>query len=88
MIYFRRKICDQISLVYCEAEKDYYEGDEEKSYILYLKGLNLCAAINKAPEFKNDRKYIKDMVGKKYKEALNKFEKLQEGLKNRLVTDT
>ena len=66
------------------AERALLEGDQEKSYVLFMKYLQLVQVIRKTKEYSADKRYFDAMLpANGFKEALKKSEELSSTLDKR-----
>lgn len=68
-----------------KAEGCRLEGDEETSYVLYMKFMNMMTEIQKIPDFKKENTLITKMIGTNasIRTYMDRIEKLQKSLKDR-----
>lgn len=67
-----------------KAEECRLDGDEEKSYVLYMKFLFVFELIKKRSDFKQNQEYFKALIGPNtIVKAIEEAEKLSKSLKNR-----
>lgn len=68
-----------------EAEKCRIQGDEEKSYVLYMKYLSLMTLVQKMPDFQKQKDFVSKSLGSNeaIKKYINHVEELQKSLKAR-----
>ncbi|XP_041713556.2 ubiquitin carboxyl-terminal hydrolase 8 isoform X2 [Coregonus clupeaformis] len=70
--------------IFKAAEECRLDGDEEKSYVLYMKYLTVYDLIKKRPDFKQQQEFFLSMLGPtSFKKAIEEAEKLSESLKLR-----
>lgn len=68
------------------AEQACEKGDEEMSYVYYMKYLRIIAYITKDQDYQREKKYITDMLGPKNPgKAISMAEVLKNSLIDRLV---
>lgn len=67
------------------AEKARFEGDEERSYVLYMKYMNLMSKIQKTPDFQKEKTLVAKMVGgnEAIQKHMDRIEKLSDSLRLR-----
>ncbi|XP_069679100.1 ubiquitin carboxyl-terminal hydrolase 8 isoform X2 [Periplaneta americana] len=79
-----KMLCLTAHRVYDEAGKHRLSGDEEMSYIFYMKYLTIVTMIQGSDEYKKDKEYVVKMLGKdNVNVAMNMAEKLSESLEQR-----
>jgi len=78
-------LCKTAKRLYDEAEKAFIDGDEELSYIYFMKYFNLINTIHKLPDYKKEKKYVSEILGSNEKQtrAFDKVENLSKNLKLR-----
>ncbi|XP_055902298.1 ubiquitin carboxyl-terminal hydrolase 8 [Eupeodes corollae] len=68
-----------------DAERCQLDGDEEQSYIQYMKFFNLLDCISKMPDYRQHKKLVKQNLGSNEDviRLMNKLSKLTKSLQNR-----
>jgi hypothetical protein len=68
-----------------KAEESRLDGDEETSYVLYMKFMNMMSELQKLPDFKKEKILIGKMIGNNTVicNYMDRLEKLQKSLKER-----
>ncbi|GFR96126.1 ubiquitin carboxyl-terminal hydrolase 8 [Elysia marginata] len=70
--------------VFQEAEFNDAKGDEERSYVLYLKYFNIITQIKQKAEYKKQKAFFDDIIGKiNQTKAISRAEDLSASLKER-----
>ncbi|XP_077997082.1 ubiquitin carboxyl-terminal hydrolase 8-like [Glandiceps talaboti] len=76
--------CQSASKVFKAAEDELKNGDDEKSYLYYMKYLNIVTQVNKTKEYKADKKFFDSLLGKSHLvKAITKAEELSSTLGQR-----
>ena len=80
-----KPLCESGDKVLKEATYTKEMGDEEKSYVLFFKYVELAKKIRQHPEYKKDEKYFDSMynIKKNCKKAIDALEGLTENLDKR-----
>ncbi|XP_006814000.1 ubiquitin carboxyl-terminal hydrolase 8-like [Saccoglossus kowalevskii] len=79
-----KNYCSSASKVFSAAEQQFKLGDEEKSYVLYMKYFNIVKQIHKTKEYKADKKFFTSLLGQSSSIiAIEKAEILAEHLNKR-----
>ena len=80
-----KSLCESGDKVLKEATYTEEMGDEEKSYLLFFKYVELAKKISQHPEYKKDEKYFDSMfnIKKNSKKAIDALEGLTESLNKR-----
>ena len=80
-----KPLCESGEKVLKEATYTKEMGDEEKSYVLFFKYVELAKKIRQHPEYKKDEKYFDSMynIKKNCKKAIDALEGLTENLDKR-----
>ena len=80
-----KSLCESGDKVLKEASHHKEMGDEEKSYVLYFKFVELAKKIRQHPEYKKDEKYFDSMynIKKNCKKAIDALEGLTDNLDKR-----
>lgn len=67
-----------------EAEHSDIMMDEERAYVLFMKYFNVVTFLKKTADYKKQKAYFDDLLGSKnLMQAIDRAEKLSEGLKER-----
>jgi ubiquitin carboxyl-terminal hydrolase 8 len=68
-----------------EAEKYRLEGDEERSYVLYMKFMNLLSRIQKMNDFSKEKSQVSKLLGNNegMRKNFDRLQELQKSLKER-----
>ncbi|CAH0402570.1 unnamed protein product [Chilo suppressalis] len=74
-------LCKSAQKLFDSAEEAYKNGDEEYSYVYYMKYLRIIAFITKDKEYQKDKSYFNNMLGSKNpNKAIDAAEKLKNSL--------
>ncbi|CAG9793188.1 unnamed protein product [Diatraea saccharalis] len=74
-------LCKTAQKLFESAEEAYKNGDEEYSYVYYMKYLRIIAFITKDKEYQKDKTYFNNMLGSKNpNKAIDAAEKLKNSL--------
>lgn len=78
------RLCKTAQKLFESAEEAREKGDEEYSYIYYMKYLRVVAFITKDKEYQKDKTYFSSMLGTKNpNKAIDAAEKLKNSLIDR-----
>lgn len=78
------RLCKTAQKLFESAEEAREKGDEEYSYVYYMKYLRVIAYISKDKEYLKDKSYFNNMLGAKNpNKAIDHAEKLKNSLIDR-----
>lgn len=81
---FSPRLCKTAQKLFEEAEKYRHKGDEEYSYVYYMKYLRVVAFLSKDEDYQKDKAFYNNMLGlKNPNKAIDAAEKLKNSLINR-----
>lgn len=81
---FPSRLCKTAQKLFESAEEAREKGDEEYSYVYYMKYLRVIAYISKDKEYLKDKQYFNNMLGAKNpNKAIDAAEKLKNSLIDR-----
>lgn len=81
---FPYRLCKSADKLLGEAVKYRHSGDEEMSYINYMKYLTIVTMVQGLEEYKKEKAYFNQLLGpQKVKLALDTAEKLSSSLQQR-----
>lgn len=68
-----------------KADKSLLDGDEEESYVLYMKYMNLLSKIQKHPDYEKQKQIVTKTLGNNQmvKKRMDKLQIIQESLRRR-----
>lgn len=82
--YFSCRLCKTAQKLFESAEEAREKGDEEYSYVYYMKYLRVIAYISKDKDYLKDKSYFNNMLGAKNpNKAIDYAEKLKNSLIDR-----
>lgn len=80
------RLCKTAQKLFENAEEYYHKGDEEYSYVFYMKYLRVVAYLSKDKDYLKDKAYFNSMLGTKNpSKALDAAEKLKSSLIERYL---
>lgn len=80
------RLCKSANTVFGTAEDAKIKGDEEKSYVMFMKFLVLVQQIKNAPDYEKEKDFVNSMIGiSKCKKALDYARTLKDSLILRLL---
>ncbi|KAG1679602.1 Ubiquitin carboxyl-terminal hydrolase 8 [Nymphon striatum] len=81
---WNKKLISAASTLYDAADESHKNGDEERSYILFMRFYNVIDLLKQTPEYKKDKIYYNSIISKiKMITAIECAEKLLENLRKR-----
>lgn len=81
-----RRLCKTALKLFDKAEEDRKRGDEENSYVYYMKYLRVIAFLSSDKDYQKDKSYYNNMLGiKNPNKAIDAAEKLKKSLIERWV---
>lgn len=76
-----RRLCNTALKLFERAEQDRERGDEENSYVYYMKYLRIIAFLSTDKDYQKDKSYFNNMLGPKNPgKAIDAAEKLKKSL--------
>lgn len=76
-----RRLCKTALKLFEKAEQDRERGDEENSYVYYMKYLRIIAFLSSDKDYMKNKHYYNNMLGTKNpKKAIDAAEKLKNSL--------
>ena len=81
---FRYRLCKSADKLFNEAEKHSVSGDEELSYVTYMKYLTVVTMVQGLEEYKKEKAFFNDLLGpQRVNHALDMAEKISGSLQQR-----
>lgn len=76
-----RRLCKTAQKLFEKAEQDRQRGDEENSYVYYMRYLRVIAFLSNDKDYQDHKPYYNNMLGiKNPKKAIDAAEKLKKSL--------
>lgn len=83
-LHLLSRLCKTAQKLFENAEENRAKGDEEYSYVYYMKYLRVISYISKDKEYLKDKSYFSNMLGPKNPtKAIDAAEKLKNSLIDR-----
>lgn len=81
---FRYRLCNSADKLFSEAAKQRVTGDEEMSYVCYMKYLTIVTMVQGLEEYKKEKAFYNQLLGKQNIElAMDMAEELAGSLQQR-----